>query len=75
MIDIDKLYNINDDYLFDTNNYIGYKIERDINNNIIGYTPGFKIMIVNNRLDTILYMAVPAGIIRKAYNIIGGKIR
>lgn len=75
MIKIETLYNINDDYLFDINSYIGYKIDRDRHKNIIGYTQGFKIIYSNGRFDTVLYMAVPAGVIRKAYNLIGGKFK
>lgn len=73
-LDSESLYKIGRYYVFDTNTCKGYKVIRNTSGSVVGFQMVFEIRLENGeiyRAET--YEEVPAGIVRKAINLISSR--
>lgn len=57
---------LNDNWVFDFTEYIGYKVELDKNGKVKEYTEAFRAITVDKKIDFIKSISVPVKVLREA---------
>lgn len=57
---------INDNWVFDFTEYVGYKVELDKNGKVKEYTEAFRAITVDNKIDFIKSISVPIKVLKEA---------